>query len=236
MFINTLKLIAICMVLLIKMTFSSQAQSSFHIEADVVSNYVWRGQMINSNLNIQPTLAYTSPGELFTLGAWGSYGVGSYYSEINLFASLSLGPVTLSLVDYFVDSPIESPGFFDYKKQSTAHALEVIGEWEVSENFPLLLTWGTFIFGDDLNANEERMFSSYLETAYGFELETTTFHVFMGVTPWESFYAESFNPINIGFGAEKSIAINGHFSIPVSASLSYNPYEDRVFMVLGISF
>ena len=77
------------------------------IGADVVSRYVWRGTDYGNAAAVQPTIE-TSVGPL-TVGAWGSWSISpgpadASGNECDLYASTTVGPVGLTLTDYFFPS------------------------------------------------------------------------------------------------------------------------------------
>lgn len=214
----------------------THAQGNIDIDTDLVSNYVWRGQLLSPAFNIQPAVTFTNSHQYFSAGLWGSYGVGDFYSEINIFASLYLGPLSLTITDYFVYPESYDLPFFDYRKQSTGHTLEFIAEMMVSEDIPLTLTWGTFFFGEDYNESGDRMHSSYFEATYSTKYNNLPLEFFAGLTPWKSFYAEKLYPVNIGFSTGKNIEVSDTFTIPVTGTFCINPWEEKALLVLILSF
>ncbi|NTW52362.1 MAG: hypothetical protein HGB22_07225 [Chlorobiaceae bacterium] len=111
------------------------ADGSFKIGADVVSSYVWRGSEYGNSPAIQPAITYTASNGI-SLGAWGSYAIekatdganGSFrYQEVDLTLSVPVGPLTLSVVDYYIpDMSTATPDLrtrttraFDFSKDSS---------------------------------------------------------------------------------------------------------------------
>ena len=214
---------------------SEESEQNFSLSADFVSNYTWRGLALSEAPNIQPTLTYTFPKIGLTLGSFGSYSFGDFYSEVDLFASKTIGMFSIELWDYFLMDQVGNNRFFDFKNESTTHALEGILMFNGPENFPLKVTLGTFFYGADKDFNGDNNYSTYFEFAYPFKWKKNNLSVFMGGTPFEGLYANDFAINNIGITNEREIKINDHFSLPVSGSLIINPHLENIYLVLSIS-
>ncbi len=229
-------------ILLIVFVFAMQlspqvsAQKKLHVGADIVSSYVWRGLLYNPVPNIQPSITFTSGDESFSIGTWGSYGIGSYYGEVDFFTTYSVGGLTLALWDYYVMPADFNYNFFNYINDETGHSLEFSAVYEGPENIPFCLTWGTFFYGNDLNEAGNNMYSSYFELGYNFNIGDTPIYVFTGFTPWESFYAPEFSLINVGLTASRSIKITESFELPVGGGLYFNPQAKSSYLVFTLSF
>ncbi|MFN3556314.1 MAG: TorF family putative porin [Bacteroidales bacterium] len=224
--------------LIIGLLLSSQSkgQGPVTVETELVSSYVWRGIQFSPSPAIQPALTFSSGNETFFAGAWGSFSLGRYFSEIDLFAGFSAGAFTFSVYDYFVLPDTEEYNYFDFRRTHTGHALEGVIEFTGPENFPVEVTWGTFFYGDDLTEDEKPMFSSYLEVCYPFELGDHSLSVFAGLTPWQSMYAEKAALVNVGLSATRSLQVNQSYSIPLTASLMVNPWDKKTWFVLAVGF
>lgn len=102
---KTAKLLTLAVALFAGFGSTAQAEG-FKVGADVVSSYVWRGLDLDSSPAIQPALSYTFPGIGVVIGGWGSYAVsennGSRYKEVDLYATIPVGPVSLTVTDYYV--------------------------------------------------------------------------------------------------------------------------------------
>jgi len=208
---------------------------NFTLSADLVSSYIWRGLNYSSSPNIQPYLAYTFDKANITVGSFGSYSLGSFYSEVDLFASATFGMFTLEVWDYFNMYEVDNNHFFDFKNASTGHAMEGIIMVNGPESFPLKGTIGTFFYGNDKNNNGDNAYSTYFELAYPFKWKQNNLSVFIGGTPREGFYASDFAINNIGITNEREIKINDKFSLPVSGSLILNPFQEGIFLVFTVS-
>lgn len=215
---------------------SVQAQRNVHLGADVVSHYVWRGLLYSPTPNIQPSITYTSSNGNFSLGTWGSYGIGSYFGEVDVFASFQVGGLSLTLSDYFVMPDVVEYEYFNFKKKETLHAVEFSAVWQGDDTFPLQLTWGTFIWGNDLDEEGENLFSSYFELGYRLNIGNTPLNVFAGVTPWKSFYAPEFALVNVGLSTSRELKFNENFSLPLGGGLYFNPQSQKAYLVFTLTF
>jgi hypothetical protein len=207
---------------------------NFTLGADFVSQYVWRGLPYSTSPNIQPSLSYTNNKGNFTIGAWSSYSLSDYYGEVDWFASLDLGPITISAWDYFTMTQQDKNYYFDYVKGTTNHALEGSITYTGPESFPIGLSWSTFFYGNDQNVDSNYYYSSYFEASYLFKWKANNIKVFAGITPWEGLYADEFAMNNLGITNTRNININDKLSIPISGSIIINPYKENIFFVLSI--
>ena len=108
---KTVKLISLAAAIFAGLGGTAQAEG-FKIGADVVSSYVWRGIEIGDSAAIQPALSYTFPGIGVVVGAWGSYAITDNviddlgnkhrYQEVDLYATVPVGPLSLTVTDYYV--------------------------------------------------------------------------------------------------------------------------------------
>ena len=128
------------------------------IGADVVSRYVWRGTDYGNAVSVQPSIE-TALGPV-TLGAWGSFpltdAIGTSATagnECDLYASTTVGPVGLTLTDYFFPAYAGTDSLTNIDK----HIIEVSGGADVG---PVSVLAAANVSGDDDN-------STYLELTYG---------------------------------------------------------------------
>ena len=83
--------------------------------------------------------------------------------------------------------------------------------------------------------NGKRAWSSYCELSYPFNVKGVNLSIEAGFTPWESFYSNKFNVVNVGLSATKELKITSNFSLPIFGKLIANPYEEQVYFVFGIT-
>jgi len=227
-------LISILVIASFQIQAQDTLQSNFSLNADLVSRYVWRGQLLSAAPNIQP-YASISAGQ-FTFGTWGSYAIGEKYEEINFYISWEYQNFGFSVNDYCTISDIsEESTYFNTKKLTTPHSLEGTFTFKLSERFPLKLTAATFFYGNDLNESGENFNSSYIELAYPISKRDYDFNFFAGGTPAEGLYGSKAGLVNVGMSASKMLKFSENFGIPASVQLSANPLAENMYLVFSLT-
>ena len=133
------------------------------IGADVVSRYVWRGTDYGNAASVQPSIE-TAIGPV-TVGAWGSFpltdAIGTSATagnECDLYASTTVGPVGLTLTDYFFPAYVGTDSLlnldihvFELSAITDVGPASILAAANVSgaeDNSPYLeLTYGAFSLG-----------------------------------------------------------------------------------------
>ena len=126
------------------------------IGADVVSRYVWRGTDFGNAAAVQPSIE-TTIGPV-ALGAWGSWSISpgpadASGNECDLYASTTVGPVGLTLTDYFFPAYAGTDSLLNVD----IHVFELSAGADVG---PVSVLAAANVSGDDDN-------STYLELTYG---------------------------------------------------------------------
>ena len=154
------------------------------IGADVVSRYVWRGTDFGNAAAVQPSIE-TTIGPV-ALGAWGSWSISpgpadASGNECDLYASTTVGPVGLSLTDYFFRAYTETDSLLNVD----LHVFELSAGADVG---PVSLLAAANVRGDDDN-------STYLEHTYG------AFSLGLGNGDYST--DGEFAPVSIGVSASR---------------------------------
>ena len=156
------------------------------IGADVVSRYVWRGSDYGNAVSVQPSIE-TLFGPV-TVGAWGSFPLtdpigtsATAGNECDLYASTTIGPVDLTLTDYFFPAYAGTDSLLNVDK----HVFELSGGADVG---PISVLAAANVSGDDDN-------STYLELTYG------AFSLGLGNGAYST--DEEFAPVSIGVSASR---------------------------------
>ena len=154
------------------------------IGADVVSRYVWRGTDYGNAAAVQPSIE-TTIGPV-ALGAWGSWSISpgpadASGNECDLYASTTVGPVGLTLTDYFF------PAYagIDSLLNLDLHVFELSAGADVG---PVSILAAANVSGDDDN-------STYLELTYG------AFSLGLGNGAYST--DGEFAPVSIGVSASR---------------------------------
>lgn len=213
----------------------AQDEVEVSVAADLVTNYIWRGQKLGEG-SIQPTLGVGYKG--LSLTAWGSYGLTNQYDtkEFDLTLAYSTGGFNIGITDYFFTDLSDETKYFQYAAHSTAHVFEA----NIGYDFgPLSVQWFTNFSGaDGVNEDGERAYSSYVEVAAPFKLGGLDWNASIGAVPFgTTFYsdASSFAVTNITVKATKEIKITDSFSIPVFGQITANPSNEKAYFALGFT-
>ena len=224
----------LCLLAMIApMMMSAQDEVETTIGADIVSQYIWRGQELG-DVSLQPTLGIAYKG--LSLTAWGSVGLSNKDNtkEFDLTAAYTTGGFHIGVTDYWFNTPNER--YFAYSAHETSHVFEA----NVGYDFGIAsLNWYTNFAGNDgVNKDGKRAYSSYFEANVPFKLAACEWTATIGAVPYStSFYgdANGFAVTNIGIKATKDIKVNDHFSIPIFAGITANPSTEKTFFIFGVS-
>ena len=211
---------------------TAQDEVETTVEADVVSQYIWRGQDLG-NVSLQPTLGIGYKG--FSLSAWGSVGLSEPFDtkEFDLTLAYTAGGFNIGITDYWFNTPEER--YFLYDAHKTSHVFEA----NVGYDFgPVAVQWFTNFAGNDgLNKSGKRAYSSYLELSAPFKLASVDWSAAVGAVPYATdFYGvNGFAITNVSLKAAKDIKVTDTFSIPVFAQVAANPSSQKAYLVFGFT-
>ncbi len=203
------------------------------IQADVVSQYLWRGQELGQ-VSLQPSLGLSYKG--LSLTAWGSVGLSEPgdTKELDLTLAYSTGGFNIGVTDYWFNSPNER--YFCYGAHSTSHVFEA----NVGYDFgPVGVQWYTNFAGNDGVGNGgSRAYSSYVEVSAPFRLAGCDWSAAVGAVPYATdFYssADGFAVTNVSLKASKDISVTERFAIPLFAGLAVNPSTEKTYLYCGFT-
>lgn len=220
---------------IIASTTAAKAQDNVEttIGADVVNQYIWRGQELGS-VSLQPTLGVAYKG--LSLTAWGSIGLSepSDTKEFDITAAYSVGGFNIGVTDYWFNSP--STRYFLYDSHKTSHVFEA----NIGYDFgPASIQWYTNFAGNDgVNNDGDRAYSSYFEVSAPFTFGGCDWTATVGAVPFaSSFYSDAngFAVTNVSLKATKELKITDTFSVPVFAGIAANPSTEKAFFIFGLS-
>ena len=213
---------------------SAQDKVETTIAADLVNQYIWRGQDLG-DVSIQPTLGIAYKG--FSLTGWGSVGLSDNddTKEFDLTLAYATGGFHVGVTDYWFNSPNDK--YFEYAAHETSHVFEA----NIGYDFGFMaLNWYTNFAGNDgVNKDGDRAYSSYVEASVPFKLATCDWSATIGAVPYRtSFYAEAngFAVTNVSLKATKTIKVTDKFDIPIFASVNANPSTQKAYLVVGVTF
>jgi hypothetical protein len=231
-----MKKIYFTVALIVMLTSSFSFSQEVDLGVALYSRYIWRGLDFGNAPSFQPAVTFTAGG--FSIGEWGAYsisGVGSVYSEDDLWASYavstpSAGTFTLIATDYFF--PSAGMKYFNYKGDGAgAHTIEAGLSYGGPDKFPITLSGYMNVHNDVDN-------TTYFEASYPFTVQSVFGSVVVGATGGgdNGFYGPTnFQVINIGLNFSKDIVITDKFSLPISASIIVNPNIEQSYLIVGIS-
>ena len=226
------KIVCCAMMLVASATAFAQDKIETTVSADVVNQYIWRGQDLG-NVSLQPTLG-VSCGAL-SLTAWGSVGLASTYDtkEFDLTAAYTIGSLNIGITDYWFNTPEER--YFLYDAHRTSHIFEA----NIGYDFGVAsVQWYTNFAGNDgVNKDGERAYSSYFEATVPFHLSGTEWTATAGAVPFATtaYGTNGFAVTNLSLKAMKEIRISDSFSVPVFGQLVANPCAEKAYLVFGFT-
>ena len=205
------------------------------VAADVVSQYIWRGQDLG-DVSLQPTLGVGYKG--LSLTAWGSVGLTdpSDTKEFDLTLAYSAGGFNIGITDYWFNAGLDPEArYFKYDAHGTNHLFEA----NVGYDFGFAsLQWFTNFAGNDgVNKDGKRAYSSYFEAAVPFKLATVDWTATAGAVPFAttSYGTTGFAVTNLSLKATKDIKVTDSFSIPVFGQIAANPCAQKAYLVFGFT-
>ena len=205
------------------------------VSADVVSRYVWRGQVLG-DAAVQPSASLSYKG--LSLSAWGSYGFLNTEDtkEFDLTLSYTVGGFNVGVTDYWFSYYGADNKYFEYRAHDTSHV------WEANVGYdfgPLAIQWYTNIAGaDGINKSGKRAYSSYVQLSAPFSLATCDWTATIGAVPYAtSFYSDvnGFAVTNVALRATKAIPVCKKWSLPLFLEGSCNPSTKKGYLVVGFT-
>lgn len=229
------KIFFMAMLCAIGMSAAAQDEIETTMGADVVSNYVWRGQDLGS-VSLQPTLGVGWRG--LSLAAWGNVGLSDPddSKEIDLTLGYTLGGLNIGITDYWVSKDGLDPQgrYFKYDAHGTNHVFEA----NIGYDFGFAsLQWFTNFSGNDYKDDGKRAYSSYVEASVPFKLATVDWTATAGAVPAATDYygTTGFAVTNLSLKATNDIKVTDAFSIPVFAQFVGNPCSQKAYLVFGLT-
>jgi hypothetical protein len=229
------KILMIVMGLVAGVTAHAEDGVETTVAADVVSQYIWRGQDLG-DVSLQPTLGVGYKG--LSLTAWGSVGLTdpSDTKEFDLTLAYSAGGFNIGITDYWFNAGLDPEArYFKYDAHGTNHLFEA----NVGYDFGFAsLQWFTNFAGNDgVNKDGKRAYSSYFEAAVPFKLATVDWTATAGAVPFAttSYGTTGFAVTNLSLKATKDIKVTDSFSIPVFGQIAANPCAQKAYLVFGFT-
>ena len=228
-----------CIAMLQFGTTAAEAQETEQIEttiaADIVNQYIWRGQDLG-HVSLQPTLGIAYRG--LSLTAWGSVGLtdSEDTKELDLTLAYTIGGLNIGITDYWTNDGLDPENrYFKYDAHGTNHVFEA----NVGYDFGIAsLQWFTNIAGNDgVNNSGNRAYSSYVEATVPFRLATVDWTATAGIVPYatDSYDTTGFAVTDLTLRATKDIRVTDSFAIPLFAQVTANPCSQKAYLVFGLT-
>ena len=229
------KIVLFAMGLVVSATTLAQEEIETTISADIVNQYIWRGQDLG-NVSLQPTLGIGYKG--LSLTAWGSVGLadGQDTKEFDLTLGYTIGGLNIGITDYWFNAGLDPQNrYFKYDAHGTNHVFE----GNIGYDFGVAsVQWFTNFAGNDgVNKDGKRAYSSYMEIVVPFKISTIDWTATAGAVPFAttSYGTSGFAVTNLALKATKEIKVTDSFSIPIFGQVVANPCSQNAYLVLGFT-
>lgn len=233
------KIALFAMMMVASATAIAQDEFETTVSADVVNQYIWRGQDLG-NVSLQPTLGIAYKG--FSLTGWGSVGLTDVNDtkEFDLTAAYTIGGLNIGITDYWFNKVAggDPEGrYFKYDAHSTNHVFEA----NIGYDFGVAsVQWFTNIAGNDgTNKDGKRAYSSYAEVVVPFKFAAVDWTATAGAVPFATTsyntWTSGFAVCNLSLRATKDIKVTDTFSLPVFGQIAANPRTQNAYLVFGVT-
>ena len=159
------KIVCFAMMLVASATAFAQDEVETTVSADVVSQYIWRGQDLGS-VSLQPTLGVSYKG--LSLTGWGSVGLTepADTKEFDLTLAYTIGGLNIGVTDYWFDNIGPETRYFKYDAHGTNHVFEANIGYDFG--FASIQLYTNFAGKERTKKDGKRAYSSYGEIAVPF--------------------------------------------------------------------
>ena len=229
------KIVLMAMVAVMSTAAIAQERVETTVSADVVNQYIWRGQDLG-NVSLQPTLGIAYKG--LSLSAWGSVGLTepSDTKEFDITIGYTAGGFNIGVTDYWFSTGLDPQGrYFKYDAHGTNHVFEA----NIGYDFGAasIQCYTNFAGNDGVNADGDRAYSTYVELAAPFRLGGADWTATLGAVPFatSSYGTSGFAVTNLSLQATKAITITDKFVLPVFAGITANPCAQKAYLVFGFT-
>jgi len=218
--------------------------------ANIQTNHLWRGLIITDKPVVMGNLSYAlDKDKKWKIGIWGASSMtddkdDTHYKEINYYIQYSDGRFYIGLWDLFnsrnINTEVASENIFNYSNRRTTHIIDLRTNYTFGPSFPINIEANIMLYGG-ANAGEvvlnpdgsykRNKYSTYVQASYpvmankkvnldaflgaGFALNDKNFLYGNGKS--------SFDIVNVGIKASKSLRFSEHYSLPVSMTAMWNP-------------
>lgn len=221
----------------------SLSAQEIHSALQFRNSHLWRG------LEVSAGLIYTGDVHLdfenFYGGFWAGGNADGSYKEFNNYIGYKNKHLVLELWDIYNFSPdalYNNKEFFNYSAAETGRFWDLRSYYTISDQFPLILSWNTVVFGRDRNSkNTGNKYSSFVfgeypvykkenlevrgRIGYGFALKNRG--------EKNNFFAKETGFNEISLIISKSFTIEG-YKIPIGIWGMWNPVNNNAFLQFSV--
>jgi hypothetical protein len=192
--------------------------------SDFVSKNVWRGALLDNNINIQPWVSFNYKG--FEIGAFGSSSINNY-NEVDSYLGYCLDNFKFKVIDYFIPLDLYSTDYFNFKDDSTGyHNITIDFIIGGGEDMPLQAIFSTYVYG----YLDRGSYSTYMELKY--KINKMDFYIGYMDQKSDFFIVDKPGFINTGITYHY---LFGENKIPFNSSFIVNPVMKKVYITFAIS-
>ncbi|MCL6219726.1 hypothetical protein [Zunongwangia pacifica] len=207
----------------------------FHFNLQLKNMHLWKGLHVTDAPMTAADINYTSRNGFFKAGLWGGRGFDGDYTEFDYYVSFMHKGWSLSIWDINNYSDYPDAKIFDYDRSTTSHFIDVILAYQF-QKVPLKLSWSTIVQGRDTYLNDDgqlrNAYSNYVEASYVILNESNWSLSGLVGGSWSfapqdaHFYGDEAGITNIGVIYNRELNVFDKFTLPVSATASWNPVQD----------
>lgn len=219
----------------------TEKKSPISFTSNFQTNHLWRGLIVSDKpiFTALTTIKFDKAGH-FTGGFWGGMAISNttnntLYKEIDYYLQYSNAGFTIGLWDLFNTTDAKAPDVWNYKEKETGHIIDLRMSYNFGESFPMTLEADVLLYGSadiqyDSKGDVKHRYSTYVQLSYPFVANSNVnLNGFIGsgiaLNGDTHLYGDgknSFDIVNLGITASKTITIGGH-NFPVSATTLWNP-------------
>lgn len=206
-----------------------------NIKVDFRSMHIWRGIASSYVPTIEPSFEVNKNNS--TTGIWIAQSIDGNYTELDLYFTYTFNDFSFTLYDYYCPPSIQASNeIANYNQTNTNHTIELNLAFAGNEKVPFNILVATMIYGDDLDhETNKNNYSTYIQLGYSTQIENSSLNLFVGISPFKSYYGETAGIANAGLTASRNLVISKNRKIPVEASLITNPMKNSLFLNFGFS-
>ena len=207
----------------------------FHFNLQLKNMHLWKGLHVTDAPMTAVDLNYASKNGFFKAGVWGGRGFNGDYTEFDYYVSFMHKGWSLAIWDINNYSDFPDAKIFDYDRSATSHFIDVTLAYQF-QKVPLKLSWSTIVQGRDTFINDDgqlrNAYSNYVEASYvildrsNWSLSGLVGGAWSFAPQDAHFYGDEPGVTNVGFIYNRDLNLFDKFTLPVSATASWNPVQD----------